>query len=64
MSKERSESLNRIQKSVISVTVPVIIILIGFVLIGSSYSITSGGERDNAGIAFNPFRYFSAHGIR
>jgi len=54
--------MNKIQKTIISVAVPVIIILIGFVLIGPAGSTTSGyGE--NAGISFNPFMYFSQHGI-
>ena len=47
----------------ISVAVPVIIILIGFVLIGPGGSTTDGGYGDNAGITFNPFQYFSRHGI-
>lgn len=65
MNKERSESLNRIQKTVISVAVTVIIkiLLIGFVLIGTCGSTTGGGYGDNAGITFNPFQYFSRHGI-
>jgi hypothetical protein len=58
----KMDRMNKIQKSIISVAVPVIMILVGFVLIGSSDSTTSGyGE--NAGIAFNPIMYFSQHGI-
>ena len=54
--------MNKIQKTVISVAVPVIVILIGFVLIGYSGSYTYG-YGDNTGVAFNPVRYFSKHGI-
>ncbi|MBA7532118.1 hypothetical protein ES705_24344 [subsurface metagenome] len=55
--------MNKIQKSIISVAVPVIIILIGFVLIGY-YGSTAKGYSDNPGLVFNPFKYFSIHGIK
>jgi len=54
--------VNKIQKTVISVAVPVTVILIGFVLIGYSGSYTYG-YGNNTGVAFNPVRYFSKHGI-
>jgi hypothetical protein len=55
--------MNETQKTVVAITIPLMIVLIGFVLIGAGFSTSDGGLGDNAGIAFNPFRYFSAHGI-
>jgi hypothetical protein len=57
--------LNKIQKSVLSVTIPLIIILISFVLIGSGGSVSeaTSGLVGNKVIIFNPFEYFSMHGI-
>jgi len=60
--KEFKTTMNKTQKTVIAVTVPLIIVLIGFVLIGYSHSTSTGGRGDNAGIAFNPFMYLSQHG--
>jgi len=53
--------VNKIQKAVISVAVPVIVILIGFVLIGDKGSYSGGW--DNGGVVLNPIKYFSRHGI-
>ena len=48
--------MNGIQRSVISLAVPIIIILIGFTVIGSSFS-TFGGIGDNPSIVFDPLQY-------
>ena len=62
MNEKRSEELNGIQRRVISWAVPIIIILIGFTVIGSSFS-TFGGIGDNPSIVFDPLQYMSRHGI-
>jgi len=56
-------TINQVQKKVVSVIVPIIIILLGFAIIGSSGS-TSGSHRfgGGGGITFNPFGYLESHG--
>jgi preprotein translocase subunit SecG len=54
--------MNKAQRTIISIAVPVIIILIGVVLIGYGSS-TSDGYGENSGVALNPIKYFSKHGI-
>ena len=51
--------MNKIQKTVISVAVPIVVILIGFIQIGYSGSYTYGND---TGVTFNSIKYFSRHG--
>jgi len=62
VNEKRREELNGIQRRVISWAVPIIIILIGFTVIGPSFS-TFGSIGDNPSIVFDPVQYLSRHGI-
>jgi len=62
VNRDKERKVNGIQRLVISMAIPLIVILIGFTLIGSGGS-TDGGWGDNSGITFNPFGYLSRHGI-
>ena len=54
-------NMNQVQKKVVSVVVPIIIILLGFAIIGSSGS-TDSIRFGGSGITFNPFSYLERHG--
>jgi hypothetical protein len=54
--------MNKTQRTIISIAAPVIMILIGVVLIGYGSS-TSDGYGESSGVALNPIKYFSKHGI-
>ena len=56
------KSINKAQKKIIGVVIPIIVILIGFAIIGDRYS-TSWNGVGEGGITFNPVEYFSEHGV-
>jgi len=57
--KEHKIAINKTQKKVIAIAIPIIVILVGFSMIGSGYSTVYG----ESGVAFNPARYLAKHGV-
>ncbi len=58
--KEHKMAINKTQRKIIGVVIPIIVILIGFVIIGDKCATSRSGE---GGITFNPFSYFTYHGV-
>lgn len=57
--KKQKMAINKIQKKIIAIAIPVIVVLVGFSMIGSRYS-TSRAE---SAITFNPVQYLAKHGV-
>ena len=55
--------MNKIQRIIISIIIPVIIILAGFVLMGSKYSTYYRWDEAGPVIVFDPIYYLSKNGI-
>ena len=56
--KERKMAINKAQKKVIAIAIPVIVVFVGFSIIGYGYSTFYYGES-----AFNPINYLSKKGV-
>ena len=57
--KKQKMAINKIQKKIIAIAIPVIVVLVGFSMIGSGYSTVYG----ESGVAFNPIKYLSKNGV-
>jgi len=51
-------AINKTQKRIVAIVIPVIVVLLGFSMIGSGHT-TSWGD---SSIVFNPVRYLAKHG--